>query len=456
MSSDKDTQLQAYEDDSRVPCQYGDKCYQKNPQHHSKYKHPPKQKTVEKETEKIITGEKRTYPFKNCKKAQSKSPEKKFQKTHQPSEKNVHNLSPSPERTNVLEDNKKNDNEICSEKAETSNKEISNNCDAHKPTEYNATENISIADAKKIIMDLFLVEMPEDFFQFYKFCKSILKDNPLLACKSVCLKLVGPYDVLDGKIKNMLSSEDEKEKYLAHWRYYYDLPEFQTIVKCNDKEGLHFGYWRDDAVEKPVFVAKNRANVNGVFEPVAENIFGAIDVYLKNKLTLANPFEKTSIMRLHSQLKNFAEQHSITLEKNTANMRAREKRVVARTLHKAGIVVPYDKKTQLGYRDLAATDNNLQKTLKEIEKASTTEERKIPLAKLDEIMRLATIAADECDFGTCLELGHDLFSTGGIHVQTRALQMLSIAYIHLKRPQLLKILKAHLKNRKKECELSVI
>lgn len=71
----------------------------------------------------------------------------------------------------------------------------------------------------------------------------------------------------------------------------------------------------------------------------------------------ANPFEKTSIMRLHSQLKNFAKKHNITLEKNTADMRARERRVVARTLHKAGIVVPYDKKTQLGYRDLAVTDS---------------------------------------------------------------------------------------------------
>lgn len=64
-------------------------------------------------------------------------------------------------------------------------------------------------------------------------------------------------------------------------------------------------------------------------------------------------------MRLHSQLKNFAKQHNITLDKNTADMQARERQVVARTFHRAGIVVPYDKKTQLGYRDLAATDSKL-------------------------------------------------------------------------------------------------
>ncbi|KYQ54480.1 hypothetical protein ALC60_06627 [Trachymyrmex zeteki] len=452
----KDAEFQAYKDDSRIPCQYGAKCYQKNPQHHSKYKHPPKGETVKEKTEKIITGEKRKHPIKDDKKAQSESPQKKLQKTLEPSERNLHSLSPSPERNDVIDDNK-GDNEKFKKKTETSDKKISlNGHNSVNSTENNATENTSMPDMDaKRIMDLFLVEMPKDFFQFYEFCKNISKDNPLSACKSVRLKLVGPYDILDGKIK-ISSSENNKEKYLIHWRYYYDPPEFQTIVKCDDKEGLHFGYWRDDAVEKPVFIAKNRANVNGIFEPVAENIFGAVDAYLQNKVKTANPFEKTSIIRLHSQLKNFAKQHDVTLEKNTADMRAREKRVVARTFHKAGIVVPYDKKTQLGYRDLAATDNDLQKILKQIEEAGTPEDRKMPIARLDEIIRLATIAADECDFGTCLELGHDLFSNGGIHVQARALQMLSIAYTHLKRPQLLKILEAHLKNRKKDCELSVI
>lgn len=45
MSDDnKDAELREYNDDPRTPCQYGIKCYQKNPQHHSKYKHPPKEK----------------------------------------------------------------------------------------------------------------------------------------------------------------------------------------------------------------------------------------------------------------------------------------------------------------------------------------------------------------------------------------------------------------------------
>jgi len=181
---------------------------------------------IEEKTKKIVTGVKRKHPIKNDKKAGLKSPQRKVQKTHEPSEGNLHKLSPSPERTDVIIDNNENDNE----KAEASNKKISlNEHNSLSSTQHNATENISISDvdAERIIMDLFLVKMPKDFFQFYEFCKSISKNDPLSACKSVRLKLVGPYDVLDGKIK-IPSSEDNKEEYLTHWRYYYDPPEFQV------------------------------------------------------------------------------------------------------------------------------------------------------------------------------------------------------------------------------------
>ncbi|KMR04850.1 hypothetical protein RF55_407 [Lasius niger] len=387
--SSEDARSRKYKDDPRIPCQYGVKCYQKNPQHHSKYKHPPKEETMKREAEKTITGVKRKNPLKDDKKkTQPKSPQRKLQKIREFCERNLHDISPSPERSDKDSNKDSNVKTEASDKGTTIVQTSSDqyNHSLESSVERSTVENVSTSnvDAEKIIMDLFLVEMPIDFFQFYEFCKSISKDNPLLACKSVCLKLVGPYDVLDGKIKSSENASD-KEKFLIHWRYYYDPPEFQTIIKCDDKEGLHFGYWRDSATEKPVFVAKNRANVNCIFEPVAENVFGAVDAYLQDKAKSANPFEKTGIMRLHSQLKNFAKQRNIILEKNTVNMRSRERRVVARTFHRAGIVVPYEKKTQLGYRDLAATDNDLQKILKQIEEAGTSDERKTPFAKLDEI-----------------------------------------------------------------------
>lgn len=50
----------------------------------------------------------------------------------------------------------------------------------------------------------------------------------------------------------------------------------KTVVKGNDKDGLHFGYWRDRPSSDPVFVASNCSEVNYKIKSVAENIFGAI------------------------------------------------------------------------------------------------------------------------------------------------------------------------------------
>lgn len=58
------------------------------------------------------------------------------------------------------------------------------------------------------------------------------------------------------------------------------------------------------------------------------------------------------------KVKSWAEEHSYSLEE--FNMKSRLKNVVCRTFHSAGIVVPYDKKTQLGYRKLAESDGNYQ------------------------------------------------------------------------------------------------
>lgn len=99
---------------------------------------------------------------------------------------------------------------------------------------------------------------------------------------------------------------------------------------------------------------------------------------------------------------------------------------------------------------------NLKKILNRLDEAKTDEERIGPLIQLEELERLTTIAADECDFGTCLELGHDLFSSGSKHVQSIAIRMLSTAYTLLNRPEFLEIIKAHYKNRKEDCNLGIV
>ena len=129
-----------------------------------------------------------------------------------------------------------------------------------------------------------------------------------------------------------------------------------------------------------------------------------IVVHFEEKLKLATPFEKTPIAQLRQKLKNFAKERNITLEKRAPNMQAREKETVARTFHKAALWCRTIRKTQLGYRNLAVSNSELQKVLKQIEDAPVPEMRKMPMSKLDEVIRLATIAADECDFGTVLRV----------------------------------------------------
>lgn len=68
--------------------------------------------------------------------------------------------------------------------------------------------------------------MPEDFFKFYEFCCTLSEDDPTMALRVVELELVGPFDVLAGKIKNV---KGDKDVYLRHWRYFYDPPELQVI-----------------------------------------------------------------------------------------------------------------------------------------------------------------------------------------------------------------------------------
>jgi hypothetical protein len=168
---------------------------------------------------------------KNEIKIESESPEKKLQKTCMFFKKNLHTLSPSPTKSdddkNSKEDNNKNsDVEIeASDNDKTSKKILNQYNHSSDITKCKIIDNVSDVDAQKIILDLFLVEMPKDFFQFYEFWKNISKNNSLSIHNSVCLKLVGPYDVLEGKIKY---SEGDQNKLLTHWRYYYDPPEFQV------------------------------------------------------------------------------------------------------------------------------------------------------------------------------------------------------------------------------------
>ena len=66
--------------------------------------------------------------------------------------------------------------------------------------------------------------------------------------------------------------------------------------------------------------------------------------------------EKTAgLKKLKEDLKDFAEKKGHNIESRSADMKARDKKVVTKSFHAAGIVVPVDE-NEIGYRELPETD----------------------------------------------------------------------------------------------------
>ena len=94
----------------------------------------------------------------------------------------------------------------------------------------------------------------------------------------------------------------------------------------------------------------------------------------------------------------------------TALRAKRAKNSVAASLHQLGIVVPLDVKTNTGYRELPTTGKDLADLLQQLQ--STSSKNSPARHRLSDLVTRATIASDECDFGTGLLLGLDVFTAG--------------------------------------------
>lgn len=420
------------ETDNRPDCRYGADCYQKNPAHHQKYKHPPKRSSeIESPTKKQkLNGEGNGT-------LQSES-----------------SNSPQSPGTSI--------NKSSSNSADESKSNEVNVSDAKTNEEVGSEEKkVTLPkDVKERIKYLFLVDMPEDFYSFWELSKSLCKISPCDAFKDVKLQLVGPYDVLAGKIPDVI--DKDPECFLRHWRYYYDPPEFQTVIRGNDNEQFHMGYFRDDPKENPVFIGSNcinkkKTDKNCEIKPLGANLFAAVNNYMDClKESSSDPFTKMKIPPLQKALTTWALNKGYTLGKSSAQMQARQKKIVTRTFHECGIVVPVDKKNDIGYRELAVTDSSLKRILKGIVESKTEEERTQYWTQLQPVITFANIANDECDFGTSLELGIDLFCYGSPLLHRSAKQLMVTAYNLLGRHEFAKIIEAHLEDRRKGVNLSVL
>ncbi|XP_038213019.1 histone PARylation factor 1 [Zerene cesonia] len=409
-----------YVKDPRKICKYGEKCYQKNPDHHKTYKHPPQLKAK---------GNK----------------DKRTQNRFKPYNKktNTHNTC------NETIDNENTDSAVNSSHEEEID-DVSETATAVCRLD-DVTENIIQIDASTVYFsketdnavykECFKVEMPTDFFKFYE-CLNEESSSVEHLMASVNLEMIGPFDLLLGKLPKL----DKKELYLVHWRFFYDVPEFQAVLKKKGNSELHIGYYRDEPNEKPVFLAKNDSFKDYTISPIAENIFGAVYWFLQNEKK-SSPFISVACQKLSEKVKKWAESNNYSIEEY--DKKKRLKGIVCKTFHGAGIVVPYNKKTQLGYRKLVETDANIKKMFKKLQDASMESEKTKILSELQPLITYSSIAVDECDFGTGLEAGIALFCSGHKEFQKSALSLLSTTYSLLKRDEFGEIIQMHIKHRRK-------
>ncbi|KAM3967953.1 LOW QUALITY PROTEIN: histone PARylation factor 1 [Aphomia sociella] len=409
-----------YDKDTRTPCKYGVKCYQKNPAHHAKFKHPSLRKNDKKEN-------KRFQPYFK----RDKNPETKPGTANKDEDKHKEPSTSATSRRNEIE-----------KLTLDNNYEITNSIQLPK------TINFYDKDTDfAILKEIFLVEMPPDFFKFYE-CLNSMNNAIDKTLSGVNLELIGPYDLLTGKLPIL----NDKELYLVHWRFFYDPPEFQAVLKRKGNSEYHIGYFRDSPDEKPVFLASNDSTKGCNITVMSENIFGAVYMYLQRKKS--SPFTAMACEKLMEKIKTTAKENNYTLEE--FDIKKRQSETVTRSFHGAGIVVPFNKKTQLGYRHLVESDANIKKMFTQLQAAESQSEKDKILSNLQPVITYANIAVDECDFGTGLEVGIALFCSGLKILEKSAMHNLISVYTLLNRTAFIKIIQAHIKYRRQGSNMSIL
>lgn len=244
----------------KTECKYGEKCYQKNPEHLTKYSHIKSDDPAENN---LSDGSPTTRTSKRLAETLSiKVPEDGDVKKRLRTESSSTNSKTENDRPNISPAMKDLDF-------------ISDIFDREIRYSQRAEYKTLLESPKDFIRYKFLVQMPEDFFNFWEFCKSICKENvrPETVFEKFGLSLVGPFDVLAGRFDE--APMYEPGDFLRHWRFYFDPPEFQTIL-VKKSSGIHYGYWRDDSTTDDCFVARNDNNKGCEVNLIGKNIFSAV------------------------------------------------------------------------------------------------------------------------------------------------------------------------------------
>ncbi|KAJ8247625.1 hypothetical protein GJAV_G00248440 [Gymnothorax javanicus] len=303
-----------------------------------------------------------------------------------------------------------------------------------------------VESSRQEVESLYKLRMPDDFCHFWNFCKRLHPQNPSDALRETLgLQLVGPFDIMAGKHRSA-----KNPNYFLHWRHFYDPPEFQTVLLGSPETQHHMGYYRDAPDCMPVFIGENEARKSCCISQMGDNLFAAVLLFLLKKRKESGGKQGTDrLQELETQLRSSAESLGLSLEQKSKAMKQRDRKVVTKTFHGAGIVVPVDK-NDVGYRELPETDAGLRRICKAIADAKNDEDRLKAFAPIQEMITFVQFANDECDYGMGYELGVDLFCYGSHYLYKVVKQLLPLAYSLLQRELFGQILEAHLSNRSRD------
>ena len=199
--------------DGRQMCKYGQECYQKNPMHTEKFKHPSDKDSVKEKEKTASAGVDEQNQNPNG--AKRKLPEEEEEMVEAGGEKG------EPNKKAAKVDEKEN---------EKPQDEGGDDEDEEEEEEEETTEDLlppSPLDTKENIRQKLLVDMPEDFFAFWRFCKERNPSNPADALSPAGLLLVGAFDILSGKLKD--SNNRKPSDYLCHYRSVFSNTEWELI-----------------------------------------------------------------------------------------------------------------------------------------------------------------------------------------------------------------------------------
>lgn len=289
---------------------------------------------------------------------------------------------------------------------------------------------MSDVQVRQALKDAYLIDFPDDLFQFWEFTQEFGAAKPLLTfADAVGIRLEGPFEVLAG------NADVPPNGWHIGTRYYDDPPEF-FLIFSGDTDGLHWGYWFDDPDNSPNYCLVDYYS-RDAFELTedGETLFEAFRLQLEGccMTTLeyieTDPHIEQSRLAYESRLESYALYRSRLMRYATggrAEVGAEylekytiisDRSVIADTFEGMGIVVP----TAL-YRQLSLNDQELRT-------------RAVADADLSEIVAEALCALAEGFPGTALKLGKDLW-VGNPAQKQAAYRLLEGAYTALKRPTL--------------------